>query len=242
MQTIVVAALKEWNISNYFKLKKKYENRYCFELITRKEQLRIEALKNLKPRYIFFPHWSWIIPEEIFSSFECILFHMTDLPYGRGGSPLQNLILNEVYETKITALRVNGELDSGDIYLKESLDISLGSAEEIYMKASHIIFDRMIPKIIENQMIPIKQRGEIVEFQRRKPQESDLTELPTKSLRKVYDFIRMLDAKGYPKAYLKLGDLKIEFSEVHLKSDKLTGRFEVKKDEQKDIDRSGSSG
>ena len=228
MQTIVIATLKEWNIKNYFRLKEKYGTRYHFELITNKEQLTKEALEPLEPSYIFFPHWSWMIPEDVFSSFECIVFHMTDLPYGRGGSPLQNLILNEIYDTKITALKVDGGIDSGDIYLKESLDISLGSAEEIYMKVSDIIFERMIPNIIENNLIPIKQSGDVVKFQRRKPQESDITKLRNKSLHKMYDFIRMLDAEGYPKAYIELDDLRIEFSEVHLKNKKLTGRFEVK--------------
>jgi methionyl-tRNA formyltransferase len=37
----------------------------------------------------------------------------------------------------------------------------------------------------------------------------------------------MLDAEGYPKAYLLLKGIKFEFSEVHLKSNKLVGRFEV---------------
>ncbi len=30
--------------------------------------------------------------------FECVCFHMTDVPYGRGGSPLQNLIIREPQE------------------------------------------------------------------------------------------------------------------------------------------------
>jgi len=39
----------------------------------------------------------------------------------------------------------------------------------------------------------------------------------------------MLDADGYPKAFIKLDNFKIEFSEVHLKTDKLIGRFEIEK-------------
>ena len=30
--------------------------------------------------------------QEIHENYKCIIFHMTDLPFGRGGSPLQNLI------------------------------------------------------------------------------------------------------------------------------------------------------
>lgn len=47
------------------------------------------------------------------------------------------------------------------------------------------------------------------------------------TINKVYDFVRMLDAEGYPKAFIPLNSLKIEFSEVHKKGDKVIGRFEV---------------
>ena len=62
-----------------------------------------------------------IILTKIYENYESILFHMTDLPYGRGGSPLQNLITNKIYNTKITAIKVSKELDEGDIYLKKIL-------------------------------------------------------------------------------------------------------------------------
>ena len=62
-----------------------------------------------------------IIPKKIYSNYDCIVFHMTDLPYGRGGSPLQNLIVRGHKETKISALNVQSGLDTGDIYLKKKL-------------------------------------------------------------------------------------------------------------------------
>jgi len=37
---------------------------------------------------------------------------MTDVPYGRGGSPLQNLIVRGHTETKLTALRCVRDLDA----------------------------------------------------------------------------------------------------------------------------------
>ena len=58
-----------------------------------------------------------------------------------------------------------------------------------------------------------------------------MLELEKKSLNKIYDFIRMLDAEGYPKAYIQLDNIKIELSEVHLKSKKLVGRFEIYENE-----------
>jgi len=119
MEKIVIVTIKEWNIKNFHKLKNKFKNRYEFYLITKKEDLIWELILELNPRYIFFPHWSWIIPANIYENYECIVFHMTDLPFGRGGSPLQNLIVRGIYDTKLSALRVTKELDAGDIYLKE---------------------------------------------------------------------------------------------------------------------------
>ena len=85
----------------------------------------------------------------------------------------------------------------------------------------------MIPNFLFEELVPKKQLGEVTTFQRRKPDQSDLTGVSIYTLSKLYDFVRMLDAEGYPKAYIELNNLKIEFSEVHQKNSKLVGRFEV---------------
>ena len=227
MDTIIISTIKEWNIENYFKLKEKFRNQYNFHLISNKDELTLENLQNINPKFIFFPHWSWIIKEDIYNNFNCIVFHMTDLPYGRGGSPFQNLIIREVYDTKISALKVDGGLDTGDVYIKEDFNISIGSAEENFIRLSNIIFEKMIPFLLNNTLVAKKQIGKVIEFKRRKPEDSNIQNLNDISLFKLYDFIRMLDAEGYPKAYLNLDNIKIEFTEVHLKNKKLAGRFEV---------------
>ena len=231
MKNIVIATIKEWNINNYFELKKELENEYSFYLISNKDELSLEKIEKINPKYIFFPHWSWIIPENIYKNYECILFHMTDLPYGRGGSPLQNLIINKVYNTKISALKVTKGLDEGDIYLKEDFDISKGSANEIYINASKLIFKKLIPNILKQNPTPVSQEGVVVNFKRRTPEQSNIKMLNDVSIANLYDFIRMLDAPSYPKAYLELDNFKMELFEVIIKDGKLEGRFEVSKDE-----------
>ena len=67
----------------------------------------------------------------------------------------------------------------------------------------------MISDIIKNKIHPVPQLGEIVEFKRRKPEESNIVELD--ELEKVYDYIRMLDCEGYPHAYFETPHLKFEF-------------------------------
>ncbi len=129
----LVVTIKDWNIEEY----KKYSNRFQGEwhLITNEQELTLENLKKINPEYIFFPHWSWMVPEEITNNYKCVCFHMTDLPYGRGGSPLQNLIIRGHKETKLTALKMTSILDAGDIYKKVDLDLS-GSAQEIFIRMS----------------------------------------------------------------------------------------------------------
>jgi len=227
MQNIVIATIKEWNISNYFKLKERYKKKYSFHLITNKDELTEEYIKRLKPLYIFFPHWSWIISENIYNNFNCIVFHMTDLPYGRGGSPFQNLIIREVYDTKISALKVDDSLDRGDIYMKEDFNISQGSAQENFTKLSNIIFEKMIPTMLESNIVPKKQVGKVVHFKRRTQEQSNIALLENKSIHKLYDFIRMLDGEGYPKAFQQLENLKIEYMNITKKDNQLSGNFTI---------------
>lgn len=191
--------------------------KYQVVRINKKEELTKAKLDEISPDYIFFPHWSFIIPPEIFQNFECIVFHMTDLPFGRGGSPLQNLIVQGYSETKLSAIRVAEGIDTGDVYLKKTISL-LGSAEEIFLRMGDTM-KAMIEEIITGRLVPKPQEGEVVQFKRRKPEEGNIMELD--SLQKVYDFIRMLDAEGYPSAFLETEHLKLEFSRASLKKDRI---------------------
>ena len=219
----VIATTRPWNEVLAGRLAEK--TGHFFHLITRKEDLTPEALSALAPRYVFFPHWSHIIPEEIHGAHECVIFHMTDLPYGRGGSPLQNLILRGHRETQLTALRCTAGLDAGPVYLKRPLCLE-GPACEIFLRAAGLI-ETMIEEIIRDEPIPHPQQGEPVEFRRRRPAESNLAEAQIGSLNDFFDFIRMLDAEGYPRAFLDLHEHRIELSRVQLEQGKLIGTFVI---------------
>lgn len=209
----VLLSNKKWNS----KLKEKLENRTKFEWIqiTSIDDFNYSLLKDINPEKIFIPHWSYIIPEEIYNNFECIVFHMTDLPFGRGGSPLQNLIERKIYKTKISAIKVVEEIDAGPVYLKKDLDL-LGSAEEIFLRANNVV-EEMIIELINENLVPLKQSGEVVKFKRRTKMQSCINEL--NEISEIYDYIRMLDAEGYPKAYIEFNDIVFEFDRAHLKAD-----------------------
>lgn len=186
-----------------------------FYLITSKEELTLRRLSRVKPRTIFFPHWSFIIPSEVFSQFECVIFHMTDVPFGRGGSPLQNLMSRGIRKTKLTALRAVEHLDAGDVYLKKPLSLH-GKAQEIYDRMTQLAMDMMV-EIVKTDPVARPQRGKVTLFKRRKPEQSDIKDIA--SLNALHDHIRMLDADSYPKAYLETRNLRLEFSDAVLRKD-----------------------
>lgn len=142
---------------------------------------------------------------------------MKDVPYGRGGSPLQNLIARKHRSTKLTALRMIKDFDAGPVYLKKDLSIE-GNAEEIYIQATYLSFS-MIQKIIDESIEPTPQTGKPVVFKRRNPQESRISQFI--NLQSLYDFIRMLDADDYLKAFLEINGFHYEFSRAGLYNDRI---------------------
>ena len=184
---------------------------------------------KLNPRFVFFPHWSDIVPPQIFEKCECVCFHMTELPYGRGGSPLQNLIVRGHSSTFITAFRMNKYVDAGPVYLRRKLDLS-GSALDIFRRAAPICFEMMV-QIQNDQIIPTEQMGEPTFFKRRTPEDSEIPK--THSIAGIYDMIRMMDAPGYPAAFLRFGNLKFEFTNANLGEDNnLNANVKVMIDEE----------
>lgn len=210
----IIVSEKSWNKN----LIERLSNALPFEwiLIDNKDDFNFQNVKLISPTAIFIPHWSYIIPQELYEGYPCIVFHMTDLPYGRGGSPLQNLIIRGFKSTMISALKVVKELDAGDIYLKKELSLN-GSAQDIFVKADAVI-EEMIIEIVQNKLQPTPQLGVPYIFKRRRPEDGNIAYLD--DTEKVYDFIRMLDADGYPSAFLETEHFKFEFTDAQIQNDK----------------------
>jgi methionyl-tRNA formyltransferase len=217
----IVAGANAWSRQVFEQKIKTYPGTWKF--IDNAEHLTPELVDGFSPRYLFFLHWSWRVPAEIFRRFECVCFHMTDVPYGRGGSPLQNLIARGHRQTRLTALRMVEEMDAGPVYLKEELSLE-GSAEEIYLRASYLSA-AMIRRIIEEQPQPREQEGEPTRFKRREPSESMIPDLP--SLQSLHDFIRMLDAENYPHAYFEHGGFRYEFTRAAIYAGRVMATVQI---------------
>lgn len=206
VRTYLLVSEKKWHDKLFLQLKRKTKGNWFRH--SSKDIFNVDNIEKINPDFIFIPHWSHIIPAEIYTRFECIVFHMTDLPYGRGGSPLQNLIVRGHKDTMISAIKVSDGIDMGPVYLKKPLML-YGTARDIFERADAVIKE-MIIEIINNNPLPWPQKGEPVAFKRRKPEESNIADLD--NAEKIYDHIRMLDADGYPKAFLETKYFRFEFS------------------------------
>ena len=70
MKNYVILSEKPWNSTLIERLSKKTEHNWI--LISSKHEFTFENLKTINPEKIFIPHWSYIIPSNIFNFFECI--------------------------------------------------------------------------------------------------------------------------------------------------------------------------
>jgi len=208
----VYCAHRKYSLNVFKKLKKKYKN---FILINGKDNLTLSKLKKINPQFIFFPDWSWIVPNEIIKKYSCVCIHESNLPKFRGGSPLQNQIIHGVKKTKSTAFLMNDKLDAGKILLKKDLSLD-GSLDEIFLKMEKNNYD-LITKIIQGKFKLSSQKGKPSFYSRRKPSQSELKNLNHSKLY-LHNFIRML-ADPYPNAFIKIGSKKIIF-----KSSKFDGK------------------
>jgi len=188
---LVIAGSRPWNRHSFEAWARRQDHETWF--VSAPAELDAGRIGTFAPDYVFFIHWSWKIPAELYEPLECIGFHMTDLPFGRGGSPLQNLIVRGIRETRLSAFRVSAKMDAGPIYLKRPLSLE-GRAGDIF-------------------------------FQRRTPGESRLPESST--LDGVYDFIRMLDAEGYPQAFIEHGAFRLEFTGAQRTDDAVTAHVRI---------------
>ena len=191
-------------------------------LLSSPKKLTINYLKRKKPEIIFFPDWSWIIPNEIISNYKCICFHESNLPKFRGGSPIQNQIIRGITKTKTTAFVMNEQIDAGDIILQKNLSLE-GSIQEIFSRMAENDYS-LILKIINGKYKRRKQSGKPTTYSRRKPKESELKSL-NHSKNYLYNFIRMLE-DPYPNAFIRIGKQKLIFKKAIYNNKKLS--LEVK--------------
>lgn len=209
---IVIANSKDW-----FNLNKNVENKNDILFIKNADDLKLSLLEEFKPNLIFFPHWNSLVSEDIVKNYKCILFHTAPLPYGKGGSPIQNLILKGFSEAPVCAIKMTSRLDSGPIYIKKKISLK-GNLSEIFKRLNKVV-NQIIKELIEDLPKPQQQVGEEFIFKRLKDKDNILPF--DANLEDIFNRIRMLDDPSYPNAYIEYGDKCIEFRNAKIIDNKI---------------------
>lgn len=85
----------------------------------------LEAVKKLNPDLICVVAYGKILPQELLDipKYGCVNVHGSLLPKYRGAAPIQWAVLNGDRKTGVTTMFMNAGMDTGDMILKEEVEI-----------------------------------------------------------------------------------------------------------------------
>ena len=128
-----------------------------------------------------------------------LVVHESNLPLGKGWSPLFWQILEGKNQIVVTLLEASKNVDSGLIYLQKTLYLTgyeLNS--EIRQKQAEITFDLCLQFVskVKLAITPKIQNGKDSFYSKRSAEDSRLD--PSKSLREQFNLLRICDNEEYP--------------------------------------------
>lgn len=167
--------------------------------------------------FVFVFKWPYIISSDKLAQSTFIGFHTSNLPHGRGGSPIQNQILDGIEMSCVNAIQLVREVDAGPILDSRSISLQ-GSIDDIWRIIGLAVIE-MIPRIIRGACIPKQQEyiHDLKSYKRR----TDNKFGQTNNLHDAYRFIQMLDGEDYPHAYIEIGNYRIELTRASFKHNKI---------------------
>jgi len=215
---IACIGYRDWAMNIYDRLAETYDD--TFLIIRSKAQYNEEVIKDFQPNLVLFYGWSWRIPEQLLKDFSCLMLHPSPLPKYRGGSPIQNQIIEGHKESMVSIFVMNNEMDAGDIVAQEYLSLD-GELSEIFSRLEETGF-RLTERILSNGLNPAPQDHDKATYcKRRNPEDSEITieEFSDENSEYLYNKIRML-ADPYPNAFFRTRDgRKLVFKLVEIKDD-----------------------
>ena len=131
----------------------------------RKNEEFIEKIKSLNPDVICVVAYGKILPKEILEipKYGCINVHGSLLPKYRGAAPIQWAVLNGDKETGVTTMYMDVGMDTGDMILKEKVEIGEDETTgELWDRLSNIGGKLLVEtlKQIEDGTAPREKQGE----------------------------------------------------------------------------------
>jgi methionyl-tRNA formyltransferase len=135
-----------------------------------------------------------------------LVVHSSEVPYGRGWSPMTWQILEGKNVIPMSMLEAQEGADTGDVYLRDSVKLE---GHELVDEIRHLMGQKIqemcISFLTEYPIVAVPQSGEGSTYSRRKPQDAKLD--IEKSLLSQFNLLRISDNEKYP-AYFELNGKK----------------------------------
>lgn len=187
----------------------------------RKNQEFIEEVKKLNPDVICVVAYGKILPKEILDipRLGCINVHGSLLPKYRGAAPIQWAVLNGDKKTGITTMYMDVGMDTGDMILKEEVEIGDNETTgELWDRLSKIGGRLLVEtlKQIENGTATREKQGENFTMAPMLNKEMAKIDWENKTAEEIKNLVRGLNP--IMGAYTFLNGKKIKFWKVDVAS------------------------
>lgn len=215
MKRFLFFAYREWAINIFNKVSNINDE---FILISNKNLCTKEFIDTIVPDVIFFYGWSWMVQDNIVDNYICLCLHPSNLPMYRGGSPIQNQIINDEEMSAVSIFKMRGGLDDGPIYYQEPFLLD-GDLNTILNNIKTIGYDgtvKFIGDYKNNNVVFIEQNHDKATFcKRRCPKDSEIKpeDFLKHGSKYFFNMVRSLQPP-YPECYIKCKTGKIIFKGI----------------------------
>ena len=191
-------------------------------LKVRKNSEFIDEIKKINPDVICVVAYGKILPKELLDipRLGCINVHGSLLPKYRGAAPIQWAVLNGDKKTGITTMYMNEGMDTGDMILKEEVEIGNNETTgELWERLSNVGANLLVKtlKLIEQGEAPREKQGEEFTLAPMLDKEMAKIDWQNKTAEEIKNLVRGLNP--ILGAYSFINNKKIKFWKVENISD-----------------------
>lgn len=132
-----------------------------------------------------------------------IVVHASDLPDGKGFSPLQWQILEGKNIIPLTLFEANELVDNGDYYIKDCVNYEGHELhDELREKLAYKIIDMCVFYVENQEALPPRKQLGIETFYRKRTSKDDELDV-NKSINDLFNHFRIADYENYPLYFIK---------------------------------------
>jgi len=148
----------------------------------------------------FLVGYSQIIPRDFIKQNRFYVIHESDLPAGRGWSPVSWQVLDRKNEIVVSLIHVDEKVDSGNIVLQEKMVLQghelLDEIRLVQITVTMRLISQFLKKLNSGNLKERPQVGVPSYYPKRTRASSEID--PSKSIADSFDLLRIVDNERYP--------------------------------------------